>query len=1093
MHLRPIAGLACMLVASQPLMLPAQTSTKAKAEAKAEASPLAALGELPFRSIGPARTSGRVVDIVVDPTRPATWYVAAGSGGVWKTENAGTSWTPILEREGSYAIGCITLDPQDPLTIWVGSGENNSHRSVGFGDGVYKSVDGGKTWENVGLKTSEHIGKILVDPKDSRVVYVAAQGPLWSAGGERGLYKTTDGGKTWKAVLTISEHTGVTDVVMDPRNSAVLYAAAYQRRRHVWTLIDGGPESAIHKSTDGGLTWKKLAGGLPKEEMGRIGLAISPQDPDVVYATIEAANKEGGFFRSTDGGASWEKRSPWVSGAAMYYQELFADPTRADRVYAMDTFMQVSDDGGKTWRRAGEKDKHVDNHALWIDPADGRHLLSGCDGGVYESHDQGASWSFIANLPITQFYRVAVDNALPFYNVYGGTQDNFSLGGPSRTINAHGATNEDWFATLSGDGFYSQVDPEDPNTVYSESQYGGLARFDRRTGEAMDIQPVAAPGEPPLRWNWDSPLLLSPHNSKRLYFAANRLFRTDDRGDTWTPASPDLTRQLDRNSLKVMGRAWSVDAVARHASTSNYGNIVALAESPKVEGLLFVGTDDGLLQVSEDGGKAWRKLDTYPGVPDRTYMASLSPSPQRAEVVYAAFNNHKNGDFKPYLLRSADRGRTWVSIAGNLPARGPVHVIREDPAREGLLYAGTEFGLFFSLDGGKAWTPFKGLPTIPVRDLAIQSREGDLVVGTFGRGIYILDDLTPLREARAEALTAEAHLFATRPAPLYVEAKPFGYPGKGFMGGDFYTAPNPTFGAVFTYHLKAELKSLRKQRQAREQELLKGGGEPKAPSWVELTAEAREAAPQAVLTISDAEGKVLRHLAGPAKAGLQRVAWDLRRGAPDPISLKPKEEGDPWDESVNGALVPPGTYRAQLGLRVDGILRPVAAPITFEVKVLPGRSAEGLQAITGFQATASELLRQGHQVAGSLQEALSRLAHVRKALQETPGIAPELSDRARALELRLRDLQVQLRGDGVKAAYQEPPHPGLLERIERVTGGVWSTTQAPTATQRQNLAWAEAGLTALKPQIREAVERDLKALEAALDQARAVHTPGRLP
>ncbi|HJW34745.1 MAG TPA: hypothetical protein VJ505_15465 [Holophagaceae bacterium] len=1093
MHLRPIAGLACMLVASQPLMLQAQAPAKAKAKAEAETSPLAALGGLPFRSIGPARTSGRVVDIVVDPTRPATWYVAAGSGGVWKTENAGTSWTPILEREGSYAIGCITLDPKDPLTIWVGSGENNSHRSVGFGDGVYKSVDGGRTWENVGLKTSEHIGKILVDPKDSRVVYVAAQGPLWSAGGERGLYKTTDGGKTWKAVLTVSEHTGVSDVVMDPRNSEVLYAAAYQRRRHVWTLIDGGPESAIHKSTDGGLTWKKLAGGLPKEEMGRIGLAISPQDPDVVYATIEAANKEGGFFRSTDGGANWEKRSPWVSGAAMYYQELFADPTRADRVYAMDTFMQVSDDAGKTWRRVGEKDKHVDNHALWIDPAEGRHLLAGCDGGVYESHDQGATWSFKANLPIAQFYRVAVDNALPFYNVYGGTQDNFSLGGPSRTTKAHGATNEDWFATQSGDGFYSQVDPEDPDTVYSESQYGGLARFDRRTGEAMDIQPVAAPGEPPLRWNWDSPLLLSPHQAKRVYFAANKLFRSDDRGNTWTPVSPDLTRQLDRNSLKVMGRAWSVDAVARHASTSNYGNIVALAESPKAEGLLFVGTDDGLLQVSEDGGKAWRKLDTFPGVPDRTYTSSLSASPHRAEVVYAAFNNHKNGDFKPYLLRSADRGRTWVSIAGNLPARGPVHVIREDPAREGLLYAGTEFGLFFSLDGGKAWTPFKELPTIPVRDLAIQAREGDLVVATFGRGFYILDDLTPLREAKAEALSAEAHLFATRPAPLYVEARPFGYPGKAFMGGDLYTAPNPAFGAVFTYHLKSELKSLRKQRQAQEREVIKAGGEPKTPSWADLTAEAREAAPQAVLTISDAQGKVLRNLAAPVKAGLHRVAWDLRRSAPDPISLKPKEEGDPWEDGLNGALVPPGTYRAQLGLREDGILRPVAAPITFEVKVLPGRSTEGLQAITDFQASASELLRQGHQVAASLQEALDRLAHVRKALQETPGIAPELIGRGKALNLRLRDLQVQLRGDGVKGAYQEPPYPGLLDRVERVASGVWATTQVPTSTQRQNLAWAEAGFAALKPQIREAMERDLKALEAALDQARAVHTPGRLP
>jgi photosystem II stability/assembly factor-like uncharacterized protein len=473
------------------------------------------------------------------------------------------------------------LDPKNPLVVWVGTGENNSQRSVSYGDGVYKSEDGGKSWKNMGLKTSEHIGKIVIDPRDSNVVYVAAQGPLWSAGKERGLYKTIDGGKTWNQVLKISENTGVSDIAIDSQNPDTIYAAAYQRRRHVWTLIDGGPESAIYKSNDAGATWKKVRMGLPTVDMGRIGLTISPADNNVLYATIEAADRKGGIFRSTDRGESWERRNDF-DATAMYYSQIVADPKDVERIYIPNTYMMVSDDGGKTVRRLGEKSKHVDNHAIWINPENTNYYLVGCDGGIYESFDRGANWEYKSNLPITQFYDVTTDNAAPFYNVYGGTQDNSSVGGPSRTHNVSGITNSDWFITQGGDGFRSQVDPEDPNIVYAESQNGGLVRFDRRTGERVGIEPAIGRNEDPLRTNWDTPFIISPHSHTRLYFAANKLYKSDDRGDSWQLVSGELTRGLDRNKLPVMGKIQSIDAVAKNASTAFYGNGSALAESPKV-------------------------------------------------------------------------------------------------------------------------------------------------------------------------------------------------------------------------------------------------------------------------------------------------------------------------------------------------------------------------------------------------------------------------------------------------------------------------------------------------------------------------------
>ncbi|MEO6727087.1 MAG: glycosyl hydrolase, partial [Blastocatellia bacterium] len=650
-------------------------------------------GGLRFRSIGPAVVGGRVIAFAVDPNDRAKYFIAVASGGVWKTVNAGTTWTPVFDNYGAFSIGAVALDPKDTSVVWVGTGERNSQRSVGYGDGVYKSEDGGRSFRKVGLEKSEHIGRIAVDPRDGKTVYVAAPGPLWSAGGDRGLYKTTDGGKTWKAVLSISENTGVADVAIDPSNPDIVYAASWQRRRHFHTLINGGPESAIHKSTDGGATWTKLRGGLPAGELGRIGLAISPVENNVVYATVEAAGTASGIFRSSDRGATWERMSPTIA-QGMYYGQIIADPKNVDRVYIPNVVFQVSDDGGRTQRPLGERLKHVDNHAIWVDPKDTNFMLVGCDGGVYESHDRGANWNFKANLPIAQFYDVAIDNQMPFYNVYGGTQDNNSLGGPAKTRNPS-IVNSDWFATNGGDGFTSRVDPEDPNTIYAESQNGGLTRFNKLTGERTSITPIPGKAEESQRYNWDSPLIISPHSSKRLYFGGHRLFRSDNRGDDWKVISGDLSRGLNRDALPVMGKIWGPDAIAKHQSTALYGNGSSMSESPKKEGLIYVGTDDGLLNITEDGGKTWRKVEKVLEIPESSYIHRVLASQHDANTVYALYNNHQNGDFKPYAVKSTDAGKTWTMINGNLPERGSVYAIAEDTVNPNLLFIGTEFGLFF--------------------------------------------------------------------------------------------------------------------------------------------------------------------------------------------------------------------------------------------------------------------------------------------------------------------------------------------------------------------------------------------------------------
>jgi len=1055
-----------------------------------------ALSALKFRGIGPAMCSGRIVDVAVDPDVSSRWFVAAASGGVWRTVNNGTTFEPVFDGEGSYSIGCVAIDPSNRHTIWVGTGENNSQRSVSWGDGVYRSRDGGKSWENVGLKGSQHIGRIAVDPRDSNVVWVAAQGPLWNEGGDRGVYKTTDGGATWQHVLDISPHTGANEVHLDPRDPDVAYASAYQRRRRVWTLIDGGPESAIYKTTDGGASWRKLDNGIPSVDKGRIGMAISPADPDVLYAIIEAQRGEGGTYRSTDRGESWSKMSSKVSSSPQYYNELVCDPHDADTVYCLDTYTSRSRDGGKTFERVGNRHRHVDDHALWIDPSHAGHLVIGGDGGLYETFDDGSHWDFKENLPLAQYYRVSADQAEPFYNIYGGTQDNNSMGGPSRTTDLAGITSEDWVVTVGGDGYEAQVDPTNPNLVYTQWQYGGLVRFDKKSGERTDIKPRQAPGEPPIVWNWDTPLMISSHSPTRLYFAGDRLFRTDDRGDSWETISGDLTRGIDRDQLEIMGRVQDVDAVAKNASTSVYGNCVSLTESPINEDVLYVGTDDGLVHVTQDGGESWTKIESFPGVPARTYVSRLEASRHQSGRVYAAFSNHKDGDFKPYLLVSEDYGATWASIAADLPAHDVVWSLAEDHVQEGLLFCGTEYGVYVSLDRGGKWTRMKsGLPTVAVRDIEIQRRENDLVLGTFGRGFYVLDDYTPLRELAAGIGESVAHLFAVRKAPLYIEESRLGMnDGRGAQGSTYFAAPNPPFGAIFTLHLRDGFKTLKQQREAGQKQARDDGERYPFPSDDDVRMEERENAPAVWVTIKDASGAMVKRVDAPRKKGMHRVAWDLRYSGATKITLGDPGEGSPWSRPDTGPLVLSGTFTATLEREVDGSVEALAEPVSFQVEALNLATlpAADKAEVLAFQRQVIELRRAVRASARVLGELRSRVDHCRVAVRRSSAELGLLQTVA-ALDRELAGLQDQLSGDSSLSGRNKPAPMSIAQRVGTVAGAQLYTSSAPTKTERDGYDYAAKAFEPLLARLRAIAVGELPAIEAALEAAGAGDTPGRLP
>lgn len=1049
----------------------------------------ATLSGLKFRSIGPALTSGRIADIAVNPSNFAEYYVAVASGGIWKTTNAGVTYTPIFDKQGSYSIGCVSIAPSNHHIVWAGTGENNNQRSVAYGDGVYKSEDGGKSWKNMGLKNSEHIGMIKIHPDNPNVVYVAAYGPLWSAGGDRGLYKTVDGGKNWEKILEINEHTGINEVHFDPRDPQVIYATAHQRRRHTHTYISGGKGSALYKSIDGGKSFQKLKGGLPNGKMGRIGVVVSPANPDYVYAIIEAEGNSGGFYRSTDRGASWKKQNKYKT-SGNYYQELIADPVDVNKVYCMDTYCHYTVDGGKTIKKLAEKNKHVDNHTLWINPTNTNHLLMGCDGGIYESFDMAKNWSFKPNLPVTQFYRVSVDNAKPFYNVYGGTQDNFSLGGPSRTNKESGIDNYDWFVTNNGDGFESQIDPEDPNIVYAQAQYGWLVRFDKKTGQKVPIQPQPGKGEPAYRWNWDAPLLISHHKPTRLYFAANKVFRSEDRGNTWEAISDDLSRQLDRNTFKVMGSVQSVDAVMKNRSTSIYGNIVSFHESPLNEKVLYVGTDDGLIQTSTDMGKTWNKVDGIKGVPAKTYVNDVKASMHDENVVYAAFNNHKEGDFKPYIYKSTDKGKTWESISNNLPVRGSVYSIAEDHVNSNLLFVGTEFGIFFTIDGGKEWTQLKaGLPTVAIRDIDIQRRENDLVLASFGRGFYILDDYTPLRTLTKETMDKEAHVFPIKPGLVFIENHKYGYAGGGFQGASFYSAKNPKLGATFTYYLKDGIKTLKQTRQKAEKADRKAGKDIVYPTKQALWDEEHEEKPFILFSIADASGKEISRFTTAAKKGINRIIWDGRITSNAYNNIK----GAPITKARGANLALPGKYSVSIYKSVNGEISQLHDAVKFELRTLNQSTLPvDEEALYAFQREVDDFRRTSGGVNNYFNKLKKRISEVKTAVRNTTGSDLNQLKTLRDMEREMESLDIALHGNSVLSKHQFETEPGIMNRIGLTAWASWNNQNAPTSTQKADLKIAKEELEPVKTKLRSLAEQ-LKSIEKHLGDVGGPYLDLQLP
>lgn len=1069
------------------------SAQKQKSEDKQPLDEIAISG-LKWRNIGPALTSGRISDIAVNPNNFYEYYVATSSGGVWKTENAGLTYNPIFDGQGSYSIGCVTIDPNNPSVIWIGTGENNNQRSVAYGDGIYRSKDGGASWEHMGLKMSEHIGKIIVHPDDSNTIYVAAIGPLWSKGGDRGFYKSTDGGKTWKATLAVDEHTGVNDIVMDPRNPDVLYASTLQRRRHVYTYVGGGPGSGMHKSEDGGETWFEINKGLPSVELGRIGLTISPANPEIIYAIVEAAEGKGGFYRSTNRGASWEKRGSYVT-SGNYYQEIIADPVEENTVYSMNTWMTVSKDGGKTFNNVGEDYKHVDNHSMWINPNNNQHWVVGCDGGIYETFDAAKNWDFKENLPITQFYKVAVDNDEPFYNVYGGTQDNFSLGGPSRVQTAHGILNQDWFITHGGDGFESQVDPNNPDIVYAQSQHGWLVRFDRKSGEEVGIQPKERKGEDAYIWNWDAPLAVSKHASGRLYFAANKLFRSDDYGNSWIVLSDDMSRQIDRNTLKVYDRVLSMDAVAKNGSTSQYGAIVALSESPINEKLIAIGTDDGLIHITENGGDTWRKIDNIQGAPEMSYVNSVYLSQHDENVIYAAFNHHKYGDFKPYIFRSTDKGNSWTKISNNLPERGSVYSIEEDHMDSGLIFCGTEFGVFFSPNNGQRWKQLgNGLPTIAVRDIAIQQRENDLVLGTFGRGFYVLDDYSSLRSVENSKPSETAIIFPVREALMWEQSLPLGLPGKAFQGDNFYSADNLGPEAMITYYYAEKHESLKEQRQKNEKELIKEGKDTPYPNYGQLKAEVDEEAPQLIFVIKDSNGKVVKKVYEKPSAGIQRFHWNLRYEDLGPVSFSKPSFYNPFAGKKEGTLVEPGKYNVQLFLLNSGNLKPLTDVVSFNVAALNNTTvpAEDRAAKVAFQRDVAELQTKIQESRRKMGDMNNKLKHINEAVKLAEIPLEPIGNKVKDLEINLKEINIMMNGDPVKRRLDIDQPPTPAGRIGAILYEQKYSTSAPTQTHKDSYKIALEEFIPIKQRIDNLYENDMKILEKMLKDAGAPYTPGRL-
>ncbi|HVD93281.1 MAG TPA: hypothetical protein VNC21_13390, partial [Vicinamibacterales bacterium] len=866
------------------------------AQPSAPASGGGPFDNLHWRPIGPASMSGRISDIAVYEANSNIWYIGSAHGGVWKTVNHGTTWEPQFQDQGLMSIGDIAVSQSDPDLVYVGSGESNNRQSTSWGDGVYKSTDGGKTYTNTGLKTSRHINRIVIDPRDNDTVWVAATGPLFGPGGERGIFKTTDGGRTWKQTLKVDEDTGANDLVIDPSSNKTLYASTYQRRRTSCCMNGGGPGSGIWKSTDAGETWTRLKTGLPEGSLGRIGLDVYRKRPNILYAAIEGPAPAGrggaggggaaggagrggagaaggaatpaseeapgqaagggggggrgvvtgvnatatGLYRSDDAGATWRKVNN-VNPRPMYFSQVRVDPNDPEVIYMGGVDLQMSTDGGKSVNTAAASAIHSDHHAIWIDPANSNHVIIGNDGGLAQTWDQAKTWIFVPNLPVGLFYHVSVDMATPF-NVCGGMQDNYDWCGPSQVRGAAGIANHEWQTIQGGDGFVVLQDPKDSRVIYSESQDGNVVRVDRMTNESISIRPQAAQGDPPYRWHWDTPMLISAHDAAVVYVAGNRVFRAPDRGLTFTPISPDLTtgEDSDREAIVTMGLKGSDIAIAKNDGIVSFGTIVALAESPKTAGVLYAGTDDGRLQVTKDAGKSW--TDVYAKLPDRpkgAFVSRIAPSRFEAGTVYATIDDHRQNNYETYIYASRDYGQTWTSLNGNLKGE-VIKTITEDTRNPDVLYAGAETGLFVSTDRGASWTrPKWNLPTVRVDEIVIHPRDNAMVLATHGRALWILDHIEPIQEYAA-ARNSDAKLFTPAPASMF--RRPTRDRNYEFWGNQVFFGENPPPAAQISYFVK------------------------NSPSDVKLR-------------ITDAAGREVREIAVPSSAvkpGINTACWDLR-------------------------------------------------------------------------------------------------------------------------------------------------------------------------------------------------------------------------
>ncbi|MFQ5536122.1 MAG: hypothetical protein ACE5GJ_01600 [Gemmatimonadota bacterium] len=828
------------------------------------------LSDLRPRSIGPAVTGGRVHDVEAVPSDPSVLYVASASGGLWKSINRGQTWTHVFDTMAVSTFGDVALASSNPEIVYAGTGEQNNRQSTSYGNGVYRSDDGGVTWRHLGLADTRHIGKVEISPEDPDVVFVAALGNLWKPTAERGVYRSTDGGATWQRVLFVNEYTGAVDLVMNPRDPRVLYAATYQRQRRAWGFNGGGPGSGIYRTTDGGDTWVELTRGLPEGEKGRIGLAISRSNPRVLNAVVETADTATtGTYRSEDGGETWERVNS-LNIRPMYYSEIFIDPNDENVVYVLATRSYVSQDGGRTFTqiaRAPTYDVgvHADHHALWIDPNDSDHLYLGGDAGLWESYDRGQNFRKVNNFPIAQFYAIGVDRRDPYW-VYGGLQDNHSFMGPSETRRWIGIINDDWMQDGFGDGMYWQVDPRDARYAYGSSNGGNYFRYDTRTGDMLDISPAPPLGGEPYRFDWTSPLMLSQHDPDVVYVAGNRLFVSRDRGESWTRTG-DLSRRIDRDTLDLMGVPGAEIAISKNDGTSSFGEATTLDESPLDPDILWVGFDDGNLQVSRDGGATWTEVSgNVPGLPDGTYVSRITASARGEGVAYATFDGHRDGDFRPYVFRTDDFGIHWTPLNRGLPEMGVVNVIVEHPDNADVLFLGTEHAMFVSTDAGTSWAKMPNLPTTHYDDALIHPREKDLVLGTHGRGIWILDDTRPLAEW-AEA-TAPVHLFTVAPATIKIYRKDTSYRGQAEYYGE-----NPPDGALVTYRLMND-------------------------------------ADGAMLRIARADGEVIRTMEVPAGAGTHRINWDLRHPLPgrDDVWERWDHPELPRPIAQRGPFVSPGRY-----------------------------------------------------------------------------------------------------------------------------------------------------------------------------------------